>query len=160
MNHTFSTIEEYIATFEGEKSRILQSLSDFIQIIVPEAQPTINYKMPSYKLNGHLIHFAMLKNHVGIYPGEDMINRFIEDLKHYKTTKGTIQIPLDEALPFDTLQKIIQHKVELLKNKKVKDWKKYHDQYAEITEKLEEIVANTDLVKAFKWGWRCLYLQW
>lgn len=118
MNHTFSTIEEYIATFEGEKSRILQSLSDFIQKIVPEAQPTINYKMPSYKLNGHLIHFAMLKNHVGIYPGEDMINRFIEDLKHYKTTKGTIQIPLDQALPFDTLQKIIQHKVELLKIKK------------------------------------------
>ncbi|MBS7333819.1 MAG: DUF1801 domain-containing protein [Weeksellaceae bacterium] len=152
MANVFSTIEEYIDTFEGDKKNILHSLSNFIQNLVPEAKPTINYKMPTYKLNGNLIHFAMFKNHVGIYPGEDMIELYKDDLKNYKTSKGTIQIQLDQEIPFDTLQKIILHKVEILKNKEVPDWKKYHDQYADITNKLVEIVSKTDLVKEFKWG--------
>ena len=152
MTQTFSTIEEYIATFEGDKKTILQSISDFVQKIVPEAKATINYKMPTYKLNGNLIHFAMFKNHVGIYPGDEMIVHFKEDLKAYKTIKGTIQLPLDQDIPFDLLEKIILYKAEILKDKEVPDWKKYHDQYADITEKLVEIVSKTDLVKEFKWG--------
>ena len=152
MSQNFSTIEEYIENFEGEKRNILQSISDFIQKLIPEAKSTINYKMPTYKLNGNLIHFAMFKNHLGIYPGDEMIEHFKDDLVAYKTTKGTIQIQLDQEIPFDILQKIILHKVEILKDKEVPDWKKYHDQYADITEKLEQIVSKTDLVKEFKWG--------
>ena len=152
MSQNFSTIEEYIENFEGEKRNILQSISDFIQKLIPEAKATINYKMPTYKLNGNLIHFAMFKNHLGIYPGDEMIEHFKDDLVAYKTTKGTIQIQLNQEIPFDILQKIILHKVEILKDKEVPDWKKYHDQYADITEKLEQIVSKTDLVKEFKWG--------
>lgn len=152
MSQNFSTIEEYIKNFEGEKRNILQLISDFIQKLIPEAKATINYKMPTYKLNGNLIHFAMFKNHLGIYPGDEMIEHFKDDLVAYKTTKGTIQIQLDQEIPFDILQKIILHKVEILKDKEVPDWKKYHDQYADITEKLEQIVSKTDLVKEFKWG--------
>lgn len=131
---------------------MLQSTYTFIKNLVPEANPTINYKMPTFRLNGNLIHFAMFKNHLGIYPGDDLIEYFKNDLINYKTTKGTIQIQLDQEIPFDLLEKIILHKVEILKNKEVPDWKKYHNQYADITDKLVEIVSKTELVKEFKWG--------
>ena len=47
----------------------------------------------------NLIHFAAASKHIGLYPGPDAIVAFAERLKGYKTSKGTVQIPVDRPLP-------------------------------------------------------------
>lgn len=152
MSDSFSTIDEYINGFDGEKKLILQDIRQFIRGLVPEAKETINYKMPTYRLNGNLIHFAMFKNHLGLYPGAEAIEHFKNDLIDFKTTKGAIQVPLDIPLPKNIIQKIIDHNIELMKNQNAGEWTKYNGNWAEANEKITQIINETVLKKEFKWG--------
>lgn len=152
MDNSFTNIDEYIENFDGEKKLILQNIKQFIMDLVPEAKETINYKMPTYRLNGNLIHFAMFKNHLGLYPGSDAIQHFKEELSTLKTTKGAIQIPLNSPLPKDLIQKIVLYKVDQMKNDKAGEWTKFNGNWAEANEKISQVVNETVLKKEFKWG--------
>ena len=152
MRENFTTIDEYIDGFVSEKREILEELTQFIQKVVPEATETINYKMPTFRLNGNLIHFAMFKNHLGVYPGAEAIEHFKTDLIDFKTSKGAIQFPLDKVLPYKLLQEIILYKADLMKDQKSGEWTKYNGNWAEANEKIQQVVNETELVKEFKWG--------
>ena len=68
---------------------------------LPDAEEHISWSMPTYWKGHNIVHFAAVKNHIGFYPGAEAVEFFQEDLKQYKTAKGTIQIPygeLDTAL--------------------------------------------------------------
>lgn len=60
----------------------------------------------------NVIHFAGFRNHIGLYPSSEVIEIFAEKLKKYKTSKGTIQFPLQEELPFDLIQEIVEFRKE------------------------------------------------
>lgn len=152
MIDNFTTIDEYIDGFEGEKREILKELRKLIQKIAPEATETINYKMPTFRLNGNLIHFAMFKNHLGVYPGAETIEHFKTDLTNYKTSKGAIQIQLNQSLPNDLIQQIIVYRIGQLKDQKTGEWTKYNGNWVEANEKIQQVVNETELVKEFKWG--------
>ena len=152
MTDNFTTIDEYIDGFDGEKREILKELRKLIQKIAPEATETINYKMPTFRLNGNLIHFAMFKNHLGVYPGAETIEHFKTDLTNYKTSKGAIQIQLNQSLPNDLIQQIIVYRIGQLKDQKTGEWTKYNGNWVEANEKIQQVVNETELVKEFKWG--------
>ncbi len=67
--------------------------------------------MPTFYLNGNLVHFAAYKNHIGFYPAPSGIEAFKKDLAKYKTSKGAIQFPIEEKLPFDLIEKIVKFRV-------------------------------------------------
>src|SRR5690606_27491815 len=113
---------------------------------------TISYRMPTYRWNGNLIHFAMNKSHLGLYPGPEAIVAFTSELKGYKTSKGAIQVPLDAALPGKLITAIVRFNVDRLKDKKGPDWGKHHTQWAECAEYMKQLIAKTNLKKEFKWG--------
>ena len=73
--------------------------------------------MPTFKLNGNLVHFAAYKKHIGFYPSPSGIDAFIEELAPYKVSKGTIKFPIDEPLPFDLVGKIVAYRVKEQKEK-------------------------------------------
>lgn len=152
MTDNFTTIDEYIFGFDQAKQEILENIRKIIHEAVPQATETINYKMPTFRLNGNVIHFAMFKNHVGIYPGAETIEYFQNDLTDYKTSKGAIQLPLDTALPKELLWEIVLYKVSLMKDQKAGEWTKYNGNWAEANEKIQEVVNETELLKEFKWG--------
>ena len=152
MTNNFTTIDEYILGFDQAKQEILENVRKIIHEAVPRAMETINYKMPTFRLNGNVIHFAMFKNHVGIYPGAETIEHFKNDLTDYKTSKGTIQLPLDKVLPKKLLREIVLYKVSLMKDQKAEEWTKYNGNWAEANEKIQQVVNETELVKEFKWG--------
>lgn len=103
-----STIDEYIASFPNETQKILQGLREALQQMVPEAKQKISYAIPTFTLNGNLIHFAGYKeDHIGLYPGGKAVEVFAEDLKGYHTSKGTVQFPIDKPLPIDLIKKIV-----------------------------------------------------
>jgi uncharacterized protein YdhG (YjbR/CyaY superfamily) len=92
----FETIDEYIKTFSKDIQKILEQVRQTIKETAPGTQESINYQIPTFKLNGNLVHFAAFKNHIGFYPGSRAIQIFAKDLKVYVTSKGAIQFPLDK----------------------------------------------------------------
>lgn len=57
---------------------------------VPDREGHVAYEMSIYKKGKNLIHSAAFKHHLGIYPGRKAMGQFEEDLKKFKTSKGTI----------------------------------------------------------------------
>lgn len=106
------TIDEYIRIFPPEIQNILQKIRETIREIVPEAEEAIHYGIPTFRLHGNLVHFAAYRNHIGFYPGPSAIDAFRRELSTYKLSKGTIQFPIDEPLPFDLVKKIVQYRVK------------------------------------------------
>jgi len=119
MDKTFSTIEQYIESFDNEKQNILWEVLRLLRHTAPpDTVETISYKMPTLRYNGNLIHFALFKNHLGVYPGPDAIIHFKSKLQIYKTSKGAIQISLDKPLPKKLIEDIVLYNVDKLKDKK------------------------------------------
>jgi uncharacterized protein YdhG (YjbR/CyaY superfamily) len=106
------TVEEYINQFPLEIQEKLNELRCLIKALLPEAKEIISYGIPTYDINGHVIHFAGYKNHIGMYPTSSGIEHFKDRLKAYKTSKGTIQIPKNVPLPIDLIKEIILFRKE------------------------------------------------
>ncbi len=106
------TIDEYIAGFPENVQIILGKMRQVIQESVPEAEETISYGMPTFKLKGNLVHFAAYKKHIGFYPTPSGIENFKEELSPYKSSKGAVQFPLDKPIPLDLLRKIVIFRVQ------------------------------------------------
>jgi uncharacterized protein YdhG (YjbR/CyaY superfamily) len=104
-----ATVDEYIASFPPDVRRLLKQLRAVIRGAAPQAQEKISYRMPAYALNGVLVYFAAHPNHIGFYPG-GVVAEFRKDLSKYKTSKGTIQLPLDKPLPVALIRKIVKYR--------------------------------------------------
>lgn len=115
-NKSITTIDEYISQFSPEIQEILKSLRKVIRETAPEAGEKISYQMPTFTLNGNLVHFAAFKNHIGFYPAPSGIEAFKDKLAVYKTSKGAIQFPIGKPLPFDLIKEIVAFRV--IENKK------------------------------------------
>lgn len=111
-NIKFKNIDEYIETFPKNIQIILNEIRKVIMLAAPNAEEKISYNMPTFFLNGNLVHFAGYKNHVGFYPTPSGIVNFAEELKLYKTSKGAIQFPIDKPLPVKTITKIVKFRVK------------------------------------------------
>jgi uncharacterized protein YdhG (YjbR/CyaY superfamily) len=118
-------MDEYISTFPEDVQRILHELRQTIKQAAPEAEETINYQMPTFTLNGNLVHFAAFKNHIGFYPTPSGIEAFEKELSPYKRAKGSVQFPMDKPLPLALIRRIVEYRVrENLERKQKKKSKK------------------------------------
>lgn len=111
-NKATKTIDIYIKTFPKNVQTTLKKLKKEIKLIAPKAEETISYGIPTFKLNGNLVHFAAYKTHIGFYPGSLAIKKFATDLAKYEVAKGTIRFPLDKPLPFNLIKKIVSFQVK------------------------------------------------
>ncbi len=111
------TIDEYIAEYPAELQVIMQELREFIKKCAPEATERISWGMPTFYIQGNLVHFAMNKGYIGLYPGESGVSVFIDDLADYTTTKGSIHLPLNKPMPYDLIKRIVEYRVD--ENKKI-----------------------------------------
>ncbi|MHB2035218.1 MAG: iron chaperone [Nitrososphaerales archaeon] len=101
------TIDEYIASFPKNVQSILQKMRQTIQKAAPEAEETISYQIPTFKLNGNLVHFAAFKDHISFFPTSSARGAFKKELSKYKGGKGTVQFPMGEQVPYDLMKKIV-----------------------------------------------------
>ena len=108
----FNTIDEYIGTFPEDVQRILEKMRQTIRDAAPEAVEAIRYQMPTFKLNGNLVHFAAFKSHIGFYPTPSGIEAFKKELSPYPGGKGSVQFPIDKPIPYDLVKKITIFRVK------------------------------------------------
>ena len=107
----FTSIDTYIATFPQDTQKILQQVRKTIRAAAPDAQEKIGYQMPTFFLNGNLVHFAAYENHIGFYPTPRGIEAFKTELSVYKGAKGSVQFPIDRPMPLKLITKIVKFRV-------------------------------------------------
>jgi uncharacterized protein YdhG (YjbR/CyaY superfamily) len=104
-------IDEYIAAFPTEVQELLQTIRATIQKAAPDATEAITYAIPTFKLNGNLVHFGGYKTHIGFYPAPMGIEAFKEETAQYEAGKGTLQFPIDKPMPLDLVTRIVKFRV-------------------------------------------------
>jgi uncharacterized protein YdhG (YjbR/CyaY superfamily) len=109
---TPQTIDEYIAAFAPEVRRILEKIRRTIRKVAPEAQETISYQIPTFKLNGSLVHFAAFQKHIGFYPPVRGDAKLLQAVAPYAGEKGNLRFPLDEPIPYDLIERIARLRVK------------------------------------------------
>lgn len=118
-------IDEYIANFPKDIQVVLKKIRTTIRKAAPNAEEAIKYQMPTFVLEGNLVHFAAFKNHIGFYPVPTGIEKFKKELSVYKGAKGSVQFPLDQPIPYELIGKIVKFRVkENLEKAKAKGKKK------------------------------------
>lgn len=118
------TIDDYIAAFPPKVRTRLDALRRTIRKHAPEATEKISYRIPTFYLNGNLVHFAGFEHHVGFYPGAAGIAKFRDVLEDYESGKGSVQFPHDEPLPLDLVAAIVDFRVGQNSSKKIRSAKR------------------------------------
>lgn len=112
MASDYESVDQYIDTFPPATRKILRGLRSEIRQSAPAATEKISYQMPTYFQNGNLVHFAAYKNHIGFYPAPSGILAFKDELKGFKSAKGSVQFPIDQPLPLKLIGKIVRFRVK------------------------------------------------
>ena len=107
-----SPIDEYIAHCPRKVQARLKKLRTTIKRAAPNAEEKISYQIPTFYLQGNLVHFAAFKNHISFFPASSGIAKFKKELSSYKLAKGTAQFPLDKPIPYALIAKITKFRVK------------------------------------------------
>jgi uncharacterized protein YdhG (YjbR/CyaY superfamily) len=111
-SHVPTSISEYISAFPPPVRAILERIRQTVRTAAPEAQETISYRMPAFRLDGILLYFAAFKGHIGVYPpvsGDPVLQRA---LSAYAGPKGNLKFPLDQPIPYDLIARIVNLRVK------------------------------------------------
>lgn len=100
------TIGEYILNQPEKAQPLLREINEVIRAAIPETREKISWRMPTYWKKRNLIQFAAFKNHVGLYPGPEAVEKFADRLTRYQTQKGTIRLPYDQPLDRELVAEI------------------------------------------------------
>jgi uncharacterized protein YdhG (YjbR/CyaY superfamily) len=105
-------IDEYIAGFPGDVREMLEKIRRTVRKAAPTAEETIKYSMPTFTLNGNLVHFAAYKKHIGLYPVPRGAKEFKDRLSAYEGEKSTVRFPLDKPIPVALISDIVKFLVK------------------------------------------------
>jgi uncharacterized protein YdhG (YjbR/CyaY superfamily) len=107
-----ASVDRYISGFPQHIQEKLQEIRSIIRSAAPAASEKISYGIPTFYLQGNLVHFAGYTKHIGFYPGAAAITIFKEELKGYKSAKGSVQFPIEQPLPAELIKQIVRLRVE------------------------------------------------
>lgn len=105
-----ASIDDYLAKLPADQHAALETLRGQIRAVAPEAEETISYGLPTFKLYGNLVHFGAAAKHCAFYPGA-VIDQFADRLAGFETAKGTIRFQPDAPLPPDLIADIVQQRI-------------------------------------------------
>lgn len=111
-------IDGYIGLFGKDVREILQKIRSLIRKNAPDAEETVVYGIPTFRLKGNLVHFAAFTHHIGFYPTPSGIEAFKAEIAGYEHAKGTVRFPLDKPIPYDLIERIVKFRVNEVKNRK------------------------------------------
>jgi uncharacterized protein YdhG (YjbR/CyaY superfamily) len=109
---SLNDVDSYLALVPEKMQLLLQKLRQTIRKAAPDAEETISYGMPAYRCHGVLVYFAAFKNHCSFFPASGtLINEMKNELKGFKTSKGTIQFTVEKPLPASLVTKMVKARV-------------------------------------------------
>jgi uncharacterized protein YdhG (YjbR/CyaY superfamily) len=113
----FETIDKYIETFPKDVQSILEKMRQTIRKAAPEAEETISYQMPTFKLKGSvLVYFAAFRRHIGLFPPAP--REFKKEVSSYEGPKGNLKFPTDKPMPYDLVTRIVLFRKKAIQENK------------------------------------------
>jgi uncharacterized protein YdhG (YjbR/CyaY superfamily) len=142
-------VSNYINSFPKETQVHLNKVRSFIKSIIPEAEEVMSYGIPTFNYYHNLVHFAGYERHIGFYPGAGAMKHFAKDFSRYKSGKGSVQFPLNQEIPFDLIEQVVNYRVEenkkkLLQNAKYSLCVNYH---VHLKKEICPICGQPDILK-------------
>ncbi len=109
-----SSIDEYIAGYPADVQAVLNRLRALVHETVPEVSEKISYKMPGFFVDGMgLVWFGAYKHHIGMYPRTEKMEAALgAELQPHIASKGSLHFPLNQALPYDLIRRIIEQRLK------------------------------------------------
>ena len=105
-------VDEYFGRVPEPARSALNKMREAIRSSVPrEAAETISYGIPAFKHKVVLVWYAAFSDHCSLFPTASVIEAFKDDLKDFRTSKGTIHFSLDKPLPIPLIKKIVKARV-------------------------------------------------
>lgn len=105
-------IDQYLKSFPLPVRKKLAQMRSLIRKDAHLATEAMKYGMPTFILNGNLVHFAALKNHLGFFPTPRAILKYQKELTAYHWSKGGVQFPLEQPLPEKLISRIVKFRVK------------------------------------------------
>jgi uncharacterized protein YdhG (YjbR/CyaY superfamily) len=107
-----ANIDRYVKGFPPAVREKLTAIRSLVKHLAPDATEAIKYGIPTFVLNGNLVHFSAFKDHIGFFPTSSGVAAFKKELVSYDTAKGTIRFPLDQPLPLALIKKIVKFRIK------------------------------------------------
>lgn len=106
-------VEAYLAKIPEPARSTLETIRATIRSVVPaEATEGLSYGMPAFHYKGALVAYAAFKKHCSFFPMQaSLIDEMKDELKGYRTSKGTLQFPQDKPLPAALLKKMVKARI-------------------------------------------------
>ena len=113
MTRKDARVDAYLATLPADQRDLLEGVRSRVKELVPDAEETISYDMPAFKLGGRfLLSYAGWKKHCSLYPLTDsFLTAHAADLEGFGRTKGSIHFTAARPLAPDVLDALIRARV-------------------------------------------------
>jgi uncharacterized protein YdhG (YjbR/CyaY superfamily) len=113
LSDSVAGVEAYLAKVPEPARTTLQKVRATIRSVVPaEATEGLSYGMPAFRYKGALVAYAAFKDHCSFFPMQaSLLEEMKNELKNYRTSKGTLQFPQDKPLPAALLKKMVKLRV-------------------------------------------------
>jgi len=108
IKQNINTVDDYLSVLPDEVYLTLENIRQIIKFLVPDAEETISYKVPSYKYKGMLVGYGASKKHCSFFVmSSTLLNDFKDDIKDFDTSTGTIRFTPEKPIPNDLITRIV-----------------------------------------------------
>lgn len=108
----YASSDQYLAEQSEANRQELNRIRQLVIQLVPEAEESISYGMPAFKYKGKpLLYYAAFKDHLSVFPTSGPISEIEDQLKEFKTGKGTVSFTLKNPLPDSIIEKLVMVRV-------------------------------------------------
>jgi uncharacterized protein YdhG (YjbR/CyaY superfamily) len=106
-------VDEYLARLPADQQLALGRLRAEVARLAPEAEETISYGMPAFRLDGRfLLSYAGWRRHCSVYPiNDDLLDRYARELEGHGRTKGSLHFSERQPLPDGLVRDLVRGRV-------------------------------------------------
>jgi uncharacterized protein YdhG (YjbR/CyaY superfamily) len=111
------TVDEYLDKAPEPQQTTLKELRATLAEILPDAEETISYGMPAFKVAGKAIAgYGYAKTHCGYYPHSGSVIARVEPalLEGYDWDKGTLRFPVDRAPEEALVRRLVEIRLAMI----------------------------------------------
>jgi uncharacterized protein YdhG (YjbR/CyaY superfamily) len=102
-----ATVKAYFAGVPQPARTMLNKLRDAIRSVAPKgATEVISYRIPAFKYGRVALWYAAFSDHCSLFPTTSVMEKFQDELKDYRASKGTLHFPLNKPLPTALIKKL------------------------------------------------------
>jgi uncharacterized protein YdhG (YjbR/CyaY superfamily) len=114
-----SEIDAYLANVAEPQSSVLKALRATIRSLVPNAEECISYKIPAFRVDGHVVAgFAAFKNHMSYLPfSGSVLPELHPSLEGHSRTKSALHFTEASPLSNELVALLLQFRLAEIENR-------------------------------------------